>query len=68
MHRTRTRFAARVHRVATAVERRGIVATYELHDRVLANRSARRRYAGEPPVLDDLGAQLCSDAEEQGVR
>src|SRR2546430_15672799 len=54
MHRKKTRFAARVRRVATAIERRGVVATYELHDRLLANRSARRRYAREPPVLDPV--------------
>jgi hypothetical protein len=53
MHRNRTRFAARVNRVASGLERRGVVATYELHDRVLANRASRRRYAGEPPALDD---------------
>ena len=50
MHRKRTRLAARVNRVATALERRGVVATYQLHDRVLSNRAgaaslraARRR-------------------------
>jgi len=58
MHRTRSRFAKRVNRVATALERRGVVATYELHDRLLANRAARRRYAAEPPMLD---------AAQQGV-
>ena len=52
MHRKRTKLAARAHRVASAVERRGIVATYELHDRVLGNRDARRRYSHERPVLD----------------
>src|SRR2546425_7622819 len=52
MHRKKTRFAARVHRVATAIERRGVVATYELHDRLLANRAARRRYTHESPALD----------------
>jgi hypothetical protein len=52
MHRTRTRFAARVNRVASGIERRGVVATYELHDRLLANRASRRRYAQEPPTLD----------------
>src|SRR5438093_4944236 len=52
MHRTRSRFAKRINRVATALERRGVVATYELHDRLLANRAARRRFAGEPPALD----------------
>jgi hypothetical protein len=54
MHRKRTRFAARVHRVATALERRGVVATYELHDRVLGNRAARRRYSHRPPALDTV--------------
>src|SRR5436190_20616769 len=51
MHRKRTKFAARVHKVASTLERRGVVATYELHDRVLGNRSARRRYSHEPPEL-----------------
>jgi hypothetical protein len=31
----------------------GIVATYRLHDRVLANRASRRRYAHEPTTLDE---------------
>ena len=53
MHRKRTKFAARVHRVASALERRGVVATYELHDRVLGNRNARRRYSHQPPSLDE---------------
>ena len=52
MHRKRTKFAARVHKVASSLERRGVVATYELHDRVLGNRGARRRYSHEPPALD----------------
>jgi len=54
VHRTRTQFAARVNRVATGLERRGVVATYEMHDRLLANRGARRRYARSQPVLDDV--------------
>ena len=58
MHRTKTRFSKRVNRVATAIERRGVVATYELHDRLLANRGARRRFSQEPPALD---------ATQQGV-
>ena len=53
MHRTRTRFAARINRVATGLERRGVVATYELHDRLLANRASRRMYTQEPPELDE---------------
>ena len=54
MHRTKTRFAARINRVAAGLERRGVVATYELHDRLLANRASRRRYAQGPPVLHDV--------------
>jgi hypothetical protein len=54
MHRTRTRLAARVNRVATGLERRGVVATYEVHDRLLANRASRRRYAQQTPVLDEV--------------
>jgi hypothetical protein len=53
MHRTRTRFAARINRVATGLERRGVVATYELHDHLLANRASRRMYAQAPPELDE---------------
>jgi hypothetical protein len=52
VHRTRTRFAARINRVATGLERRGVVATYELHDRLLANRASRRRYEQDRPELD----------------
>jgi hypothetical protein len=66
MHRKRTRFAARVNRVAAALERRGIVATYELHDRLLANRAARRRYAHEPPVLDDVQQGILERLSNEG--
>src|SRR5437899_4743984 len=66
MHRKKTRFAARVHRVATAIERRGVVATYELHDRLLANRTARRRYAHEPPPLDPVQTGIVDDLRKEG--
>jgi hypothetical protein len=57
MHRQRTHIAARMphprlrHAVG-ALERRGVVATYSIHDRLLQNRSSRRRYAERPPALD----------------
>jgi hypothetical protein len=54
MHRQRTKLAARAHRVATAVERAGVKATYELHDRLGANRTSRRRHALARPELDGL--------------
>src|ERR671931_242091 len=66
MHRTRTRFAARVNRVATGLERRGVVATYELHDRLLANRASRRRYAQEPPALDEIQQRTLDRLREEG--
>jgi hypothetical protein len=66
MHLKRTRFAARVHRVAHALERRGIVATYELHDRVLGNRSARHRYTHEPPRLDEAQEGIVERLQKEG--
>jgi ectoine hydroxylase-related dioxygenase (phytanoyl-CoA dioxygenase family) len=66
MHRKRTRFAARVHRIASGLERRGVIATYELHDRLLANRAARRRYAHEPPALDSVQQSIVERVREEG--
>jgi len=66
VHRTRTRLAARVNRVATGLERRGVVATYELHDRLLANRAARRRYAQAPPALDTVQRSVLDRLREDG--
>src|ERR671936_2359839 len=66
MHRTRTQFAARVNRVASGLERRGVVATYELHDRLLANRASRRRYAQEPPALDDAQQTVLERLRREG--
>jgi hypothetical protein len=66
MHRKRTKFAARVHKVASALERRGVVATYELHDRMLGNRAARRRYAHEPPALDSVQQGIVDNLRTEG--
>src|SRR5205814_9631469 len=66
MHRKRTKFAARVHKVASALERRGVVATYELHDRLLGNQAARRRYNQEPPVLGDLQQGIVDRLSDEG--
>jgi hypothetical protein len=66
VHRTRTRFAARVNRVASGLERRGVVATYEVHDRLLANRASRRRFAGSPPLLDDVQQGVLERLGEEG--
>jgi hypothetical protein len=66
VHRTRTGFAARVNRVATGLEHRGVVATYEVHDRLLANRASRRRYASARPLLDDVQQRALERLREDG--
>src|SRR5438045_8323932 len=70
MHRQRTRLAARVparaQPVARAVEKRGIAATYELHDRLLSNRDSRRHFAEQPPVLDDVQRRVVDAVNAEG--
>ena len=66
MHRQKTKFSHRVNRVATALERRGIRATYELHDRMLSNRKSRRLFSHEQPELDDVQRRIVSEVEAQG--
>jgi phytanoyl-CoA dioxygenase PhyH len=76
MHRTRTRFAPTVERLVRGqpqltrlgerLQNRGIRATYELHDRALSNRSSRRRFAADHPVLDDVQSRIVSDLERDG--
>jgi hypothetical protein len=74
MHRQRTQFSRRVNRVFThradrvakAVERRGIRATYELHDRLLSNRKSRALYEENRPQLDELQSRILGDVEANG--
>jgi hypothetical protein len=66
VHRKRTRFAARVHRVASGIERRGVIATYELHDRLLANRASRRRFTRERPALDAVQQSVLDRLRQDG--
>jgi hypothetical protein len=74
MHRRRTQFARRLNRVlpdrvdpyAKALERRGIRATYELHDRVLSNRRSRDRFSDAPPPLDDVQRRIVSEVGARG--
>ena len=69
MHRQRTKLSHRVNRVFThradrvakAIERQGIRATYELHDRLLSNRASRGRFGEAPPQLDDVQRSILSD-------
>jgi hypothetical protein len=66
MHRQRTRLTKRVSRVAGTVERRGIVATYELHDRLLSNRLSRHRFTNTPPALDAQQRELVEALDRDG--
>jgi Phytanoyl-CoA dioxygenase (PhyH) len=66
VHRSKTHFAQRVSRYANAVERRGIIATYELHDKLLANKAARRKLSHDPTVLDPLQQRLLDSLETEG--
>jgi ectoine hydroxylase-related dioxygenase (phytanoyl-CoA dioxygenase family) len=74
MHRQRTQFAHRVNRVFThranrvakAVERRGIRATYRLHDHVLSNRKSRALFEGDRPQLDEVQRRILAEVEASG--
>jgi hypothetical protein len=66
MHRQTTKLAARVNRVAAAAERRGIVATYELHDRLLSNRKSRSLLAEHPVELDAVQRDVLERLDAEG--
>jgi len=74
MHRQKTKFSHRVNRVFThranrvakAIERRGIRATYALHDRALSNRTSRRRFADDRPQLDEVQQRIVSEVDAEG--
>jgi hypothetical protein len=66
VHRTKTRFAARVNHVASALERRGVRATYTLHDRLLSNRSSRSRFAHDRPDLDETQRKIVDSLKAEG--
>jgi phytanoyl-CoA dioxygenase PhyH len=66
VHRQKAKLARRVHHVALALERRGIVATYELHDRVLSNRASRRKFAQHSPELDELQDDILQRLRKDG--
>jgi hypothetical protein len=78
MHRQRTKLVERTTRVtkrlgrgerlvhrAKAVEHKGIITTYKLHDRVLGNRRARRNFERTPPVLDEAQQRVLTDLEQR---
>jgi len=48
------------------LERRGVVATYEFHDRLLANRQSRRRFSHQPPALDEVQQGVLERLRSEG--
>jgi hypothetical protein len=74
VHRRTTTLARRLNRVlpdrvdpiAKAIERRGIRATYQLHDRALSNRRSRGLFEQAPPELDDVQRRIVSEVDSQG--
>ena len=66
VHRNRTKLASRAHHVASALERRGIRATYRLHDSLLSNRRSRRHYERERLPLDDVQSRVVDSLEREG--
>jgi hypothetical protein len=66
VHQRRTKFARRVTHAANVIERRGVRATYELHDRLFANRAARHRYERDGGALGDVQLGLLEQLREEG--
>jgi hypothetical protein len=66
MHRQHTHLAARVTHVAKALELRGIAATYNVHDRALANRTSRRLFSGSPVELDETQRRILEALDGDG--
>ena len=70
MHRQRSLSArvpgARARSIAARLERRGVAATYALHDRVLANPGARRRFGSAAAPVDELQRDLLDRLHENG--
>jgi len=60
------RAPGRVRPIARTLERRGVWATYALHDRVFANRRSRHRFASAPPALDELQRRLVAELDANG--
>ena len=56
----------RADRFSKALERSGIRTTYELHDRILSNRSSRRLWAGDHVELDSVQQRVLGELDEQG--
>jgi hypothetical protein len=66
MHKRRTQFAKRLSRWATKAENRGVRTTYELHDRLLSNRTARRHHDRARPALDTTQQRIVDELCVEG--
>ncbi len=73
MHRRRTtlsqratRISGRLAPIAKAIEARGVRATYDVHDRMLSNRTARQSFSHTRPVLDELQQRILAELQLEG--
>jgi ectoine hydroxylase-related dioxygenase (phytanoyl-CoA dioxygenase family) len=78
MHRRRTALVDRTTRaterigtgsklvgVAKTVHFRGVITTYKVHDRLLSNRTSRRRFEDARPALDEVQLRVLEELDEQ---
>lgn len=66
MHKRHTKLSKRMTRVATGIESRGVRATYGLHDRLLSNRGARKRFGDARPKLDETQDRILGELRREG--
>lgn len=66
MHKRHTQFAKRVSKAAAELELRGIRATYDVHNRLLSNRAARKHFAEHPPTLDETQQRIVDTLHREG--
>lgn len=70
MHRSGTaivtRAPARLRPRATELHRKGVVATYKLHDRIFSNRRARSLYTANRPSLDGVQQRIVRELDTDG--
>src|SRR5436190_6714459 len=55
-----------IRTLGATVERGGVSATYSLHDRLLGNRDARRRFLARPPSLDAVPRRVVDEVRRDG--
>lgn len=65
-HRVPRVFTRPIRPIAAVLERGGISVTYAAHDRLLANRDARRRFRAQPARLDAASQRVVDEIRGDG--